>query len=254
MRFAQRPSECDALRERLEAARKSLAPDRQAVFDACVDDLNASHVVMNRSIGDLADWLQDKLLLHYCYHAQVRLGRRVPSDNVYDLQRKSAENTVNPFFFEDLSIAALSLDGKGMPYYGPYTVRLKEKALAHRATVFTENPFIFTKRHNVTAGELPPPGHRAPWQERASVAMAKIGAKLAEAFTPPLPRLLMSNDRDSSECDFVEVHIFGSLHASSIESVAGPAPSIPEDAVLWSSAKRKLAQLGARVEETPCAL
>lgn len=246
VRFASRECEKSALAERFERARADLLSPE--LFEECCSKLMSSSAVMNRKLGPLFDWVNGQQQLFSTFHRQVQAGHRAPARDGYDQQRQAAESTISPYFFEDLNIAALSLDGHGMEYYGPYTVELRDSTFAHRASVFTENPFRFAERYQVTSGSQPPFGHRAPWNQRHLVAMAKVAPQLGEGVQ--LADVLMSRDRNSDQCDFVEVHIFGSLHASSIARVTGPAPADPEDAILWRRIKRLLGELGADVVET----
>ena len=140
-----------------------------------------------------------------------------------------------------------------MEYYGPYSIVLLEISIEDRASVFEENPFLFNKRHNVIAGTSPPPGYRAPWRQRADVAVAKLHGKLTAGMTAPdFTNILMEQRRDQADCDFVEVHVFGPINRAGIAKVSGPKPKRPADVVLWNKAKRSLRSLGAVVvEQTP---
>jgi hypothetical protein len=149
---------------------------------------------MNRRLDDLHSWSVSSSPFFASFHSQVRDGAIAARDNGWDEQRISAENTINPFVFEKLQVAALSLDDLGMTYYGLYCVTLREKFIANRASVFEENPFIFCKKHSVFSGGFPPLGYRATWANRAALARAKLGheiqielilRKLLNDYSPP---------------------------------------------------------------------
>lgn len=251
VRYAERAGEQRALAQRVEEAKRTLAAEQDGV-SKCLEEFRGTRAVMNRHLGALSDWLENKEQILHSYHQQIRMGRASPTGSAFDEQRIAADSAINPTYFEHLNFAALSLDGEGMTCYGPYTVVLREDTFAHRATVFTENPFDFLKAHQVVAGASPPMGHRALWDARSDLAFAKLASK--HSFTPEanLPLLVMGPNRSSHECDYIEVHIFGTIHASSIELVRGPRPALAHDRPIWTRIKRKLAEIGARVEETQC--
>src|SRR5204863_83084 len=109
------------------------------------------------------------------FHSQVRDHSLIARSNGWDEQRISAENTVNPIYYVDLQFAALSLDDRGLTYYGSYCVTLKEAVIEMRSSVFEENPFLFNPKHQVYSGKQPPLGYRASWTRRCALAEAKLG-------------------------------------------------------------------------------
>jgi hypothetical protein len=160
--------------------------------------------------------------------------------------RISAENTVSPNFYNELSYGALSLDSFGMEYYGPYCVVLNEQLIAHRASVFEENPFEFNRRHSVISGQMPPAGHRAPWARRDQLAVGKLAAKITSGMRDAdFPDVLIEPRRAEADCDFIEVHIYGPIHKAAIKHVTGPVPTMRPDRAIWNQVKRKLKDLGA---------
>ncbi|MDO9058435.1 MAG: hypothetical protein Q7U92_05355 [Bradyrhizobium sp.] len=171
------------------------------------DAVTGSRAVMNRRLDDLHSWSVSNSQFFASFHSQVRDGVIAARENGWDEQRTSAENTINPIYFEKLQVAALCLDDLGMSYYGPYCVVLRDQLIANRASVFEENPFLFCKKHAVYSGATPPLGFRATWANRASLAKAKCGNNVLPNTDPSeFPAILMSSDRDSDKCDFIEVH------------------------------------------------
>ena len=252
VRYAQRGEERAALEARFsDASSRARAAGLSDAFERLFMVSAGSRAVMNRRLGPLYEWVSGRRPLLFSYHQQVSQGTREPEGNDFDLQRTAAESCINPHFYEQLNVAALSVDGEGMPYYGPYRVLLRENTFSHRATVFTENPFLFAKRHQVIAGGLAPLGHRTQWDSRGKVVMSKLGDAIdASMQAGEFANLLMSRNRSDGDCDFVEVHIYGSVHASCIESVRGPRPSQARELTLWELTKEELARAGASVEET----
>jgi hypothetical protein len=251
VRAANRVEEVNALMARVKgvetSARTHNAQTELALFS---DSVASSRAVMNRSLGVLHAWLNGANPLFLTFHQQVRLGSRFAANDVWDQQRTSAENTVNPIYYEQLNFAALSLDRTGLTHYGQYCVSLKDGLIGHRSSVFEENPFIFCQRHNIISGRPAPLGYRASWAERAHLAVAKLGSKINAGTLPSsFPEVLMEPRRNDPDCDFIEAHIFGPIHVAAIEHVVGPKPAEAADRALWNQAKRKLELLGATWDE-----
>lgn len=253
VRLAGSDRERAAVTERLARGQVSADTRNSRVqLDAFGQAVLQSRAVMNRSLGALHSWVNGANPLFISFHQQVRSQSRGPQDNEWDRQRISAENTISPLFFDSLNIGALCLGAVGMEYYGPYTIFLKENLIAHRSSAFEENPFFFNQRHAVISGKDPPPGYRAVWLERDRLAMAKLHPKITSETTPAdFPSILLESRGGESDCDFIEVHIYGPLHMGAIEHVAGPKPS-GDDALLWRNIKRKMASQGTTVEEVQC--
>ena len=78
-------------------------------------------------------------------------------------------------------------------------------------------------------------------------------AKLQPEILPgrPLGDILLEQRRGESDCDFVEVHVFGHIHRLVIERIVGPEPKKRADRTTWKQIMRKAKELGAKVEVTP---
>jgi hypothetical protein len=252
VRAANIPPEREALEARVNAAwasaRATGSETKLKEFESAVRNASA---VMNRSAGALFGWVNGPSPLFKSFHRQVEEDGR-PVDAEWDQQREAAESTINPFVYRELIFAALSLDGTGMTYYGPYAVTLRTVTIEDRSSAFEENPFVFNKRHHVVAGQAPPPGYRAKWSEKSQIAVAKLHSKVRTSTSEKdFPSILMEERRGESDCDFVEVHIYGTVNREGIAQVVGPQPPRRPDQLLWRQAKRRLKELGAVVIETP---
>lgn len=251
VRRASKSDEISALATRIHQVDVSAkARGALAALDRFEQAVNCSHAVMNRRLDDLHTWSVSASPFFASFHPQLRDGAIFARDNGWDDQRISAENTVNPIYFDKLQIAALSVDDLGMSYYGKYCVTLREKFIAQRASVFEENPFLFCKRHSVVSGGQPPVGYRATWADRGRLARAKLGHKVQpDTAVDDFSELLMSADRDSDKCDFIEVHIYEKVGRDAIELVSGPNPIDSEERLLWGQTKRKLQSIGIAIHE-----
>lgn len=204
---------------------------------------------MNRSLGALSNWINGESPMFYSFWHQVNQQGRLPTETEWDQQRGAAESAINPYYYQDLNFAALMLDGSGMFYYGPYSVTLKTHTIDDRASVFEQNPFYFCKTHHVVAGQAPPPGYRASWNERGRLAVAKLQPKVSLGCN--FADIVMEPRRGASDCDFVEVHIFGAIHRQGIKRIVGPEPAKRADRAVWKQIVRKARELGVIVEVTP---
>jgi hypothetical protein len=251
VRYAERSDEVASLEARVEAAFASArVRGTEPETAAFLLRAGASKAIMNRRLEVLHSWLNDSNPLFISFHQQVRSGARLADDTPWDQQRTSAENTINPNYFSNLSFGALSLDAVGMEYYGPYCVALRDDLIAHRTTVFEENPFEFNRKHSVISGQMPPPGYRAPWMQRGKLAVSKLGVKILSGMTDAdFSDVLLEPRRTKSDCDFIEVHVYGPIHHAAIEHVSGPVPKARADNVIWKDVKRKLRAIGASWDE-----
>lgn len=249
IRAAQTEVEHSALIARLAISRNlAIANGSTSELQEFSKDVLASVIVMNRHLGPLHTWVNGNSPIFSSFFQQVEAGR-LPEESTWDRQRASAESTIHPNYYKDIVPAALSLDNYGMPYYGPYSLVLKEEIVGHRASVFEENPFVFNKRHTVISGVDPPAGYRATWGERNLLAEAKLGHKIVCGMQhSDFISVLIEPKRGDSDCDFIEVHIYGSIHNASIARAAGPEPTRQADRILWRQTLRKLKELGAVTE------
>jgi hypothetical protein len=209
-----------------------------------------SHAVLARNLSVLDSFVKKDNELYISYHKQVRGGYRIPENNKFDAGRVAVESTIHPHYFEDINFSALSLDGIGVTAFGLYSITLREKLIAHRTTVFEENPFIFCQRFHLVAGDAAPPGYRAIWAHRDKLAIAKLHSRIDKTTTPAqYASILLRQGTTTNDGDFMEAHIYGPLHRSSIERVIGPKPRTRLELTIWKSVSRVLRDSGASVEE-----
>jgi len=252
VRLAQRAEEVQALNARYstayEAAKARGVTAELKLFETAV---RQSKAVMSRSLGAICEWLNGASPLFQSFHKQVDSHGRVPNETAWDEQREAAESTINPFCYKELVIAALSLDGIGMRYYGDYYINFKSITIEDRSSVFEKNPFYFNVEHNIISGRSPPFGFRASWNNKEKLAAAKLHPKITAGMTEgDFPEILLEARRTESNCDFVEVHIYGDVNREGIERIIGPRPTTRQDKAIWKQAVRKAKGLGASVEES----
>lgn len=251
-RAADREDEVEALRERVRyaqlAAKERGCANELEAFGTAVSE---SQAVMSRSIAALDGFVCNHQGAMATYYKMVRAEIRIPEDNEYDANRARVDGTINPHgVHEMIQCAALSLDGKGVRWYGDYAVTFRDKMIAARSTVFEENPFLFCDKHPIPSTGAVPPGYRATWARRSELAMAKLHPRIRAGMTTvDFPAILVEQGAKSADSDFIEVHIYGQIHPRAVERVIGPKPGNAADRVIWKRVKRNLDALGAVVEE-----
>ncbi|HWO24114.1 MAG TPA: hypothetical protein VNO30_35470 [Kofleriaceae bacterium] len=179
----------------------------------------------------------------------LHAGVRLPEGSRWDRARGLADTELFGAFRDHIRFAALSLDGTCLSHYGAVSLELKEDMIAHRSTVFEENSAVFFE-HRRQRGEEPPKiaGHRAHWNDRGKLALAKHGHELTPTTTgKDFASMLLRSGPTSAEDVFIEVHIYGSLTRRSLARVtvdsAQTSPSIIADL------RDRLTEINIPVEE-----
>lgn len=250
VRACETPEELVALRERVRDAQVS-AKER-----GCFNELEAfgaeasnAQAVMAKHIGPLNAFTADENNPLVTYHKAVRSDSRIPEDNDYDRNRARIDGIVNPFnVHEDIQYAVLSLNGKGVQWYGDFFITFRESMISSRSSVFEENAFLFFDKYPIKPTGNVPPGHRAQWSRRGELAMAKLYPRIKVGMqSVEFADVLVEQGVDSPTSDFIEVHIYGPLHVRAIEGVVGKLPSSRADQIIWKRVSRRLEALGATV-------
>lgn len=251
VRLANSETELEALRDRLEQAEASAdAGGYSNVLNRLGEALLTSKAVVARPLGIILNLIENENTSYSTYHLELIGQIRSPEDNEFDRVRTQFESALFPNFHREIRFGALSLDDRWLGSYGPYAMILKEGMIAHRASVFEENPFVFATRHQILLNRPIPPGYRASWDQRDTLGKAKLYPKLRPTTDPSeFPRILLEDRAGTGDNDFIEVHIFGSFNRNSIEKVIGPPPTRREEKVLWARLKRLMSEIGGNVEE-----
>jgi hypothetical protein len=250
VRLANLTGERAVLSRRLDSAQVSTTARRcKDILDRFGVAVLASHAVVARSLAVVQDLIESDRRSYTNYHRQLAQGARVAEDNEFDQVRTQFEAALFPNFHHEMLFACLSLDGRGVSGYGAYTIVLKQEMIGHRASVFEENPLVFCRKHKVLLNEPIPPGYRADWPNRHLLAMAKLHSEITPATKDAEFRDILLKERPgTSESDFIEVHIFGTINRYSIERVVGPTPRTREDRLIWKRLDRSLRAIGATME------
>jgi len=243
------PEEVGALSSRYDKAIENSKKDGSHTvlmqFQAAV---KVSKAVLCRSLNRLASLVSDDNQLYVSYYKDVESGSRLPEEHEWDRGRESADALVFPHYHKEICFGALSLNEQGLKGYGSQCIVLKSNLIRLRASVFEENSFGFVLTHGLNAGSSVPPGHRAQWDNRDQLVIAKQRDKIRSSTQPDdFPSLLMVQSR-GGDAAFIEVHIYGGIHRRNIEKVVSPKLTKKADQALAASIKRKLRDVNAGYE------
>jgi hypothetical protein len=219
VRYAQ--SEADALNQRYQMAKDIAAVQNvTSQIESFERALMDSRAIMIRSALDVIGLLASPNKLWATFAKQVQAGMRIAENNGWDDARISVEPMIHPHYHENIHYAVLSLDNIGATdaSYGSCHLLLKLETYRDRATVFEENAILFVRRHHVVSGKPIPKGYRAVWDERQKLVVCKLAPQIVtDELNMNFTELLRSGA--DKIADFVEVHIYGSMHARSFEAI-----------------------------------
>lgn len=250
IRAAQEETETSALSERYASAFTSSeargCKDKLLEFEK---HLNRSKAVMCRSLSDLQYLLAGPENTYSSHLRGVSAKIKTPQDEGYDQSRDSFERILFPNYADEIIYAALSLDGKGPEAYGDAHLELKDSLISKRTSVFDENVLNFAKKHKMQAGDNPPAGYRASWNDRGKLAVAKLHSKIDEN-TPieDFSHILLLDDGTTDGVELIEAHINGTISSKTIEKVHLKQPVARDDRLMWKIVEEKLSNNGISVE------
>lgn len=251
VRLAQREKELNELDTRMQRARASAdAAGYSTVMNDFGKSVLTSRAIIARPLRLLHDLIDTTHKTYSSYHKELSAGTRFASNNVFDQTRNQFENALFPNFYQHICFAALTLDDSWVKWFGQYAMLLKDSMIAHRATVFEENPFHFVRRHKLSLTDTIPPGYRSVWGRRDDIAKAKLYPKLnPNTQSTDYPRILLEASREDNDADYIEVHIYGTFTKAAIDAIIGPRPRSNEDRVIWKMFKKSAAASRITVKE-----
>jgi hypothetical protein len=201
----------------VDASRRQGNADSLKNFE---EHMKKTSAVISVELGFLYSFLSDNKQLYSTYQRGITAQTRKAAETENDRHRHSVDGMLFGTYGRDIRYAALSLDGRG-PSYGAYSLRLEEIAVKDRSSLLEENSYDFVEHHKLKKGRIPP-GYRSVWQERHRLAVAKLAGKVSSnTIEKEYPHLLLPASPKRSSDEFIEVHIFGPIDISAVESVRG---------------------------------
>jgi len=235
VRAALGDAEHGALQQRYDGAVEASASHScDAALHEFHDALLSSKAVICRSVSQVQALVESENALYASFYQLVSAGARRPDDSEADLEREVADSILFPYYKEHIRFAALSLDGVGVRgSFGVCSLVLDDSSIEDRATVFEENSLTFCRNRALGVGRRVPPGYRATWTERGKLAAAKLHGELRPGMSSStFASLLLAPPLSARAGDFVEVHIYGSIHRDGVERVIVDDGAASDDAVL----------------------
>lgn len=196
------------------------------MLDAFRKEVEESRAVIATNWQRANGLLRDESEAYVSFYRLVESGARSPRSNWFDDVRGIADSLLFPHYRDLISFAALTLHGTGIWYYGPAHLVLKDIAIRDRATVFQENSLLFCLKNELSLHQEVPEGYRAAWHWRDGLAACKLERRLEPLMEPSEFAGLLLGDPDSSDSDFVEVHIYDRLNRGSMDNVYVKDPLI----------------------------
>jgi hypothetical protein len=197
--------------------------------------LRSSQAVICRSISKTKDLVSNKNELYASFYELIGAGARRPEKTKVERQRLVADDLLFPFYKNEIRFAALSLDGIGVTSYGICSMVLRDIAISDRTTVFEQNSLDFCISRSLGSDKPVPPGFRALWGDRELLGCAKLYSRLDDKTDDASFASILLSDGD-----FIEVHIYGSLHRASLERIIIKGPLRGPDKVLLSEIRRAI--------------
>ncbi len=252
VRQVAQPAEIDAVEQRYrhavaEAAGRGCAGPAHA-FESAVA---TSRAVIGRSFEEAHRLATADNQGYAPFWKLLHAGVRLPDADRWNRLRGQADTELFGQFRDHIRFAALSLDGACLAHYGAVSLELKEDMIAHRATVFEENSAVFFERKR-QRGEEPPAiaGHRARWDDRGKLALAKHEPELTPTSAPgEFTSMLLRSGATSAEDVFIEVHVYGSLTRRSLARVVVDVDAAQASPAMVVDLRDRLLAINIPVEE-----
>ena len=109
----------------------------------------ASFAVINLKLAFLREFVTEHNTLFANYHAGVASSIRRAADDTEDQARTGVDAILFRSYADKIRFAALTCDGSGLISYGPYTLRLRDVAVAARSSILEQNSFDFVRAHKL---------------------------------------------------------------------------------------------------------
>ncbi len=215
------------------------------------DRVGRSKAVLARGLDETARLAAGEHNVYGTYYQLTDSGLRVPAGSKWDSLRSIADQALFGAYKKEIRFAALSLDGLGLASYGDCFWVLRDEMITHRASVFEENSVMFLDRQKIRirVSEAPkvPAGHRATWEERAKLCVAKLGDRI-DAQTPAndFSELVLRQGSTPEKDEFVEVHIGGPVTVRTLERVVMKRGT--PRSTIGKALRAKLEKFGVKVE------
>lgn len=249
VRFATQPEHRDALNTRVNDTLQQL--QAQGLGDAAqqMESLVAQHsrAVMARRNSQIKDLIERDGGVFLTFYQQIASDRRSPEDNRWDRIRKAVDAALFPYYEDQINFLCLSLNDRGVEYYGDFHFSFSDASICHRTTVFQENTVVFCEKQEIRITDPDFRGFVATWNDRGKLALCKLRADVQDGQTlQDLQSIIIRNDPQNRKGyeDFIECHVYGALNVRNAVRITYRESARKEDRVLQKRAVRLLKRLG----------
>ncbi len=221
--------ECNSNSERAEVNRRATQCKTRARFDKCSADFDNFSQLLQRNSGVVVampaacalSLVSDPRAVYANYETLVAAGLRKPASLPEDKRRATVGGMLFGSYARQIRYGMLSLTDGGLPTYGDVCCRLRRVAIEDRTTFLEWNSYTFVKRYDIREGARVPVGHRAVWDNRHLLALAKLGGGISEGQgRVDWEKAMFETDaRDRSRDDFIEAHIYDSFSIDAVETM-----------------------------------
>lgn len=174
-----------------------------------------SRVAISRDSSEVFRLASGDDQLYTTFYRLIQAGVRLPADPKWNTERLNADIKMFPYYHGEVRMGALTLDNAGLLHYGDCHLIMNTAMIDFRTTLFTENTAAFSAKNSVI-----PSGHRATWENRGRLAVAKLGPTVTPlTTTADLPAILKNDRTNTSDDSFLEAHLYGSVSMRTVEIV-----------------------------------
>lgn len=231
VRRALIPAETEALEKRYKSALSELAArsldDEVDLLEATVTD--DGQAVLNLGFNFLWDWLMHPGNAYQSYRRTVAADLRKRATFANDLRRSTVESLLFGSHV-DIIYAALTVDQRSVPSYGPVTVILRNSTIENRTSMLERNSYFFVDdaiKNGWTFAKPLPAGSMAQWADRHKLAVAKLKDRLNKDISKAeIADAILSSDGDRAVDEFIELYIYGNIIGNGVEKIKIPVSLI----------------------------
>jgi len=233
---------------RFDATLRKLAKQGLEQAAQNVEDLVTQHgtAVLARWSSQVKDLVEKDRGFFLTFYQQVSANRRSPQDNGWDTKRRAVDAALFPYYEEQVSFLCLSLNDRGLEYYGDFHFSFSIPSTSHRTTVCQENSVLFCEKHKTTTINPDLKGFVATWDNRGKLAVCKLDDAVQHGQTQEdIHALLIQADPQNRKGyeDFIECHVYGPLHVENSRLITYRPATRKEDRTVQRRAVRLLESL-----------
>jgi hypothetical protein len=221
--------ECSSPAERSAVNRRATQSETRARFRKCSHELDNfsqllkkhSGVVVSMPAAIALTLVSDPRSVFANYETLAEAGLRKPAEPQHDRQRAAVAGILFGSYAKQIRYGILSLTETGLPTYGEVCCHLRSVAIEDRTTFLEWNSYTFVSLKDIRAEMSVPVGHRAVWDNRHLLALAKLGERVSRGQgRAEWEKLMFQTDtNDRSKDDFIEAHIYDSFGIDAVEAM-----------------------------------